>query len=344
MHSDNPNVARRRTATLGARALLVAGFAAALAGCNTTTTADTTGGIPLAYSERHPITVKEGQKSLVLFVGAGRGGLSPSQRAEVLAFAQNWKRDATGGVSVESGAGGSAGDADGMFIEVSSIGLRVARRAVGGTLHGRALPYGARHFVVLVNEPGGPGDPVLGRRLAHSFVGAGVRAEPGREFIHGGCVERRVGPVVMWQVSEQPAPGVGSQHAGRKGHVAGGALLLVLGEQGRDRPALIVIGARRMACREQDDGHDPTSMERAAAIHLSVLSQAITSAFSAALHSRPMTSLQLRRNHFSVFAASVNRSGLNAGARAAIGLPVEACWPAWVGWAPWHDAQLHSRP
>src|SRR4051812_47520158 len=101
MQSAILNVASRRVAAIGARALLIAGFAAALAGCNTTTAQDTTGSIPLAYTDRHPITVKEGKKTLVLFVGAGRGGLSPMQRAEVLAFAQNWKRDATGGVTVD---------------------------------------------------------------------------------------------------------------------------------------------------------------------------------------------------------------------------------------------------
>ena len=105
MHCANLNVARRRAYGIGARCLLIAGFAAALAGCNTTTAEDTTGGIPLAYSDRHPITVKEGKKTLVLFVGAGRGGLSPMQRAEVLAFAQNWKRDATGGVTINRPVG-----------------------------------------------------------------------------------------------------------------------------------------------------------------------------------------------------------------------------------------------
>lgn len=105
MHSANLNVASRRCAAIGARCVLIAGFAAALAGCNTTTAQDTTGGIPLAYTDRHPITVKEGKKTLVLFVGAGRGGLSPMQRAEVLAFAQNWKRDATGGVTVDQPVG-----------------------------------------------------------------------------------------------------------------------------------------------------------------------------------------------------------------------------------------------
>src|SRR5579859_6495080 len=77
---------------------------------------------------------------------------------------------------------------------------------------------------------------------------------------------------------------------------------------------------------------------------LSVSSQLSTSAFSAAVHSRPTTSLQLRRNHFSVFSGSVKRSRLTAGASAPISLPVEACLPVWMGTAPWHDAQLQSRP
>src|SRR5258708_20704019 len=105
MHSANLNVASRRCAAIGARCLLIASFAAALAGCNTTTAQDTTGGIPLAFADRHPITVKEGKKTLVLFVGSGRGGLSPMQRAEVLAVAENWKRDATGGVTVDRPVG-----------------------------------------------------------------------------------------------------------------------------------------------------------------------------------------------------------------------------------------------
>ena len=107
MHCGILNVARRRTAAFGVRGLLIAGFAAALAGCNTTVTAqDTTSSVPAAYRDRHPIALKEGKKSLTLFVGAGRGGLSPTQRAEVLAFAQNWKRDATGGVTIDRPVGG----------------------------------------------------------------------------------------------------------------------------------------------------------------------------------------------------------------------------------------------
>ncbi len=105
MHANIQTV-RRRAVAIGARGLLIAGFAAALAGCQTTTAEiDTTGGIPNDYRARHPITVSEGNKSLVLLVGAGRGGLSPMQRAEVLAFAQNWKRDATGGVTIDRPVG-----------------------------------------------------------------------------------------------------------------------------------------------------------------------------------------------------------------------------------------------
>jgi pilus assembly protein CpaD len=98
---------RQGIAALFVRPLLIAAFGAALAGCNTTTAYDSTGGIPVDYRARHPIAVKEGKKTLVLFVGHGRGGLSPAQRAEVLAFAQNWKRDATGGVTIDRPLGGA---------------------------------------------------------------------------------------------------------------------------------------------------------------------------------------------------------------------------------------------
>lgn len=90
----------RRAAALAMRGLLAAGLAIAVAGCKTSAR-DTTGSIPDDYRARHPISIKEGDRTLTLFVGAGRGGLTPMQRAEVLAFAQTWKRDATGGVTID---------------------------------------------------------------------------------------------------------------------------------------------------------------------------------------------------------------------------------------------------
>jgi pilus assembly protein CpaD len=100
MQGSRPTIAAR-TLTTGIRGLLLAAFAAGLAGCNTAAPLDTTGSIAIDYRDRHPIEIKEGRKSLVLFVGAGRGGLLPAQRAEVLAFAHNWRHDATGGVTID---------------------------------------------------------------------------------------------------------------------------------------------------------------------------------------------------------------------------------------------------
>jgi pilus assembly protein CpaD len=105
MRSPELTIVGRRAVAMAARGLLLAA-AAALAGCNTTTALDTTGSIPADYRDRHPIVVKETGKTLVVLVGTGRGGLSPLQRAEVLAFAQNWRRDATGGVTIDRPVGG----------------------------------------------------------------------------------------------------------------------------------------------------------------------------------------------------------------------------------------------
>ena len=96
-------IAGSRTSTL-LRGLMIAGIGAALAGCNTTAR-DTTGSIPVDYRSRHPIAIKEKDRTLTLFVGAGRGGLTPMQRAEVMSFAGTWKREATGGITIDRPSG-----------------------------------------------------------------------------------------------------------------------------------------------------------------------------------------------------------------------------------------------
>ena len=98
MTSNNRTIDRRRA--FAARGLLMAGLAIGLAGCNTTVR-DTTGSVPNDYRARHPIAIKEKDRTLTLFVGAGRGGLTPMQRAEVMQFAQSWKREATGGIVID---------------------------------------------------------------------------------------------------------------------------------------------------------------------------------------------------------------------------------------------------
>jgi pilus assembly protein CpaD len=81
-----------------AAALIVA--ALALSACYTPRE-DITGAVPNDYRQRHPITVGERDRSLVLFVGANRGGLTPAERAEVGAFAHAWRHEATGGIIVD---------------------------------------------------------------------------------------------------------------------------------------------------------------------------------------------------------------------------------------------------
>jgi pilus assembly protein CpaD len=107
MNSNPQTVSDRRAITIGTRLLLITAVASFVAGCNTFRDAPPTDFlVETDYRARHPIALKEGKKTLALFVGAGRGGLSATQRAEVLAFAQNWKRDATGGVTIDRPVGG----------------------------------------------------------------------------------------------------------------------------------------------------------------------------------------------------------------------------------------------
>lgn len=61
---------------------------------------------PSDYRDRHPITLKEGDRRVEVFLGRNRGGLNPMQRADVLSFAQLWKRESTSGIVVEVPKGG----------------------------------------------------------------------------------------------------------------------------------------------------------------------------------------------------------------------------------------------
>jgi pilus assembly protein CpaD len=98
---------RRGQAAL--RLLAVGGLTVMLAGCYQSKIAQTD--YPIDYRQRHPITLKEGQQTVEIFVGRGRGGLTASQRADVLAFAQAWRHEASSGIIVDVPRGGPAGRA-----------------------------------------------------------------------------------------------------------------------------------------------------------------------------------------------------------------------------------------
>jgi pilus assembly protein CpaD len=112
-----------KRARIAAQAAVVVGFAALLGGCYQTTTAQVAEPpYPNDFRERHPITIKEGAHSVEIFVGRNRGGLTPEQRAAVLSFAQEWRRDATSGVIIAVPQGGpTARAAADSMREVHSI-------------------------------------------------------------------------------------------------------------------------------------------------------------------------------------------------------------------------------
>ena len=56
---------------------------------------------PADYRQRHPIAVTEADRSIVVFVGRSRGGLTAEQRAEVMGMAQDWIREGTGAVTTD---------------------------------------------------------------------------------------------------------------------------------------------------------------------------------------------------------------------------------------------------
>ena len=81
-------------------AVALMGISVALGACNTTED-DVTQTVPTDYRQRHPIAVQEGKRSIVIFVGHARGGLTAAQRADVMGIARDWVREGTGTVVVD---------------------------------------------------------------------------------------------------------------------------------------------------------------------------------------------------------------------------------------------------
>jgi pilus assembly protein CpaD len=98
IRSIRPAGARRALCAAGA----LIGLAVALGACKTTSNdlvmaAD----VPDDVRLRHPIAIQEADRSIVVFVGRGRGGLSATQRADVMYLGQSWLREGTGIISID---------------------------------------------------------------------------------------------------------------------------------------------------------------------------------------------------------------------------------------------------
>jgi pilus assembly protein CpaD len=78
----------------------LAGLSVALGGCfyDNREVVSVTASVPDDYRLRHPIAITEADRSVVIFVGHARGGLTASQRADVIGLAQTWVREGTGAI------------------------------------------------------------------------------------------------------------------------------------------------------------------------------------------------------------------------------------------------------
>jgi pilus assembly protein CpaD len=56
---------------------------------------------PNDYRQRHPVVVQEADRSLEVFVGTGRGGLTAPQRTDVTDFEQSWLQEGTGPIVID---------------------------------------------------------------------------------------------------------------------------------------------------------------------------------------------------------------------------------------------------
>ena len=106
MSSTATAVAGRRANAVGLALITICTLA--LAGCYTAQAPqEVTGSVANDLRQRHPIVIKEGPRTVDLFIGEKRGTLNGSQRAEVLSFAAEWRREATGGILIDVPAGTS---------------------------------------------------------------------------------------------------------------------------------------------------------------------------------------------------------------------------------------------
>ncbi|MGZ5871101.1 MAG: CpaD family pilus assembly protein [Bradyrhizobium sp.] len=93
--TNKPSIDHHRTLhLLGA----LFGLSLALGACTETTGEVVKASVPEDYRLRHPIAIQEADRSVVMFVGHARGGLSPSQRADVIGLSRVWVSEGTGAI------------------------------------------------------------------------------------------------------------------------------------------------------------------------------------------------------------------------------------------------------
>jgi pilus assembly protein CpaD len=77
------------------------GLTIALGACTHTDEVVATASVPDDYRLRHPIAIQEADRSIVIFVGRARGGLTAEQRADVVGLAHIWLQEGTGAIMAD---------------------------------------------------------------------------------------------------------------------------------------------------------------------------------------------------------------------------------------------------
>jgi len=114
----------------------LAGLSVTLGACSAAPDAIITGGTPDDYRLRHPIAITEANHSVVVFVGHARGGLTVTQRSDVLGLAHSWLDEGTGEITAEVPVDTpNARAAEATYHEIRSLLMAGGVPARGITMH-----------------------------------------------------------------------------------------------------------------------------------------------------------------------------------------------------------------
>lgn len=127
---------------------------AGMLGACTHTKEEITASVPADYRQRHPIVIQEADRTIDVFVGTGRGGLTASQRTDVTAYAQNWLQEGTGPIAIDLPVSTpNARAATQSLQDIQSIFASVGVPARGVTIR-RFTPVDQRQFATIkLNYP-----------------------------------------------------------------------------------------------------------------------------------------------------------------------------------------------
>jgi pilus assembly protein CpaD len=142
------------SALLRARSLAPLVLLAAVLGACSHTKEEVTASVPTDYRQRHPIVVQEADRTIEVFVGTNRGGLTAPQRTDVTAFAQTWLHEGTGPIAIDLPVSTPNGRAATQSLQdIQAIFSSVGVPARGVTVR-RYTPADPRHFATIkLNYP-----------------------------------------------------------------------------------------------------------------------------------------------------------------------------------------------